>query len=100
MVEDLEDLHTLAQPDRAVGDFGFRIDLQPVFLGELTDRLHDLFIVHEGALAYLVLEDDVFRDGHVFEKHEMLLNHADPAGHGVGGCVEMDFLPFDVYFPA
>jgi hypothetical protein len=87
-VERLEDFDTLLDADGQFLDDGIGIDLELIFLFELPElasRLGDAGVEH---LAFLGSEHDIFKNGEVFDQHEMLVNHAD--AHRNGGIRVLD----------
>jgi len=87
-VEDLQDLHPLAVTDAQLLDAAVGIDLQPVGGAQLTDAGPRRRRVEAEALPRLRAEHDVLEDREVVGQHEVLVDHADPGGDGVGGRLE------------
>ena len=76
----LQDLHPLLDADRQVLDQRVRVDVEPVALGELADRLPRLPHVQHAGGAVLPAEDQVLGHGEHLDQHEVLVHHADAGG--------------------
>lgn len=95
-IEHLEDLHPLAVADTQVLDRHVRLHAQAVRVGDLLDLLACGGEVQgEAAAARLAAQDHVLQDGQVVGQHEVLVDHADAHGDGVGGGVEAHGRPVD-----
>ena len=88
-VERLEDLDPLLPADRQRADLGVGVDLEAELLGRArrsagwaSFRSRKIAVGHR-----LLAEEDVLGDGQDRDEHEVLVDHADPAGDGVGGPV-------------
>ncbi len=91
-VQHLEDLDALAVGDAEVLDQGVRAHAQAVLVGDLLDlRLR----LGADAVEVLAAEDDVLPHREVVGEHEVLVHHADAAGDGVAGGVELARLAVD-----
>ncbi|GGX67946.1 hypothetical protein GCM10010510_10490 [Streptomyces anandii JCM 4720] len=91
-VEDLEDLHALTVGDAEVLHQGVGADTEAVAVGDLLDLPPG---AGADAVELLAAEDDVLEHGQVVGEHEVLVDHADAAGDGVGGAAEGDLLAVD-----
>ena len=93
MIERLEDLGTLLFADGNLGDELVQLDIQAVFFREGLDLLPAGRTVDKQTFGMLVAEDDVVKDGHRLDQHEVLVHHTD---------AELDRLTrrFDADFPA
>ena len=71
--------------DRQLADLRVRVDLEAELLAELADPAVGRLRVEEDRVGHrLVAEDDVLGDGEDGDEHEVLVDHADAAGDGVG----------------
>ena len=83
-VERLEDLDALLPADRQGADLDVGVDLEAEPSSELHDPAIGLVPVEEDRVGHrLFAEDDVLGDGQDRDQHEVLVDHADPAGDGV-----------------
>ena len=93
-VERLEDLDPLLPADRQRADLGVGVDLEAEPPAELDDPPLGLLAVEEDRVGHrLFAEDDVLGDGEDRDEHEVLVDHADAAGDGVGRAGQVDLLP-------
>ena len=68
----------------ADGDFGNRaiqLHVQSVPVRKLLNLPAPGGFVDEDAFGFSIAEDDVFKDGHGFDQHEVLMHHADAELH-------------------
>jgi hypothetical protein len=72
-----QDLHALLLADPDVLHVGARVDAEPEALRELADPLLGGVAVQHRPLRRLGREDDVLRDRHDRDEHEVLVHHAD-----------------------
>ena len=92
-VEGLEDLDPLLPADRQRADLDVGVDLEAEPLSELHDLAIGLFAVEEDRVGHrLLAEDDVLGDGQDGDEHEVLMDHADPAGDRVRGAGQVDLV--------
>ena len=87
-VEGLHQLDALLLAHRQIADHGVGVDVEPVALGEVADPLACGVEVEADPLARLVAEDDVLGDGEHRDELEVLVDHPDAGGDGVGAAVE------------
>ncbi len=100
-VQDLEDLDPLLPADRERADLGVGVDLEAEPLTELADPPAGLLAVEEDRVGHrLLAEEDVLGDGEDGDQHEVLVDHVDATGDGVGRAgdrhrlaVEQDLRP-------
>ena len=92
-IEGLEDLDPLLPADRQATDLLVRVDLETESLAELADAPTGLGPVEEDRVGHrLVAQQDVLGDGEDRHEHEVLVDHADAAGDGVGRAGDLDRL--------
>ena len=95
-VERLEDLDPLLPADRQRADLGLGVDLEAEPPAELDDPPVGLVPVEEEAVGHrLLAEEDVLGDGQDRDQHEVLVDHADAAGDGVGRAGDPDRRPVE-----
>ncbi|GBD84463.1 hypothetical protein BMS3Abin02_00856 [bacterium BMS3Abin02] len=94
-IEGLDDLDTLLLSDRQLPDVGFRVDFDAVGLGELIDSFGHGLQVHEQAARRWKSQSNVLCDGDRLDQHEVLVDHPDAMGYGVGRRVDRHRLAVD-----
>ena len=90
-IERLEDLDALLLAERQLPDARARIDVEAVALRDLADAALDRPRVdpERAALAAVVAEDDVLRDGERLDEPEVLVHHADARVERVARRIEV-----------
>ena len=95
-IERLEDLDPLLPADRQRAHLGLGVDLEAEPAAELDDPAVRLVAVEEEAVGHrLLAEEDVLGDGQDGDEHEVLVDHADAAGDGVGRAGDPDRRPVE-----
>ena len=90
-VQGLEDLDALLPAHRQGADLGSGSTSNPNVLAELANsHVRRAAIDEDRARHRLVAEEDVLGDGQHGDQHEVLVDHADAAGDGVGRAVDRD----------
>ena len=90
-VERLEDLDPLLPADGQGADLDVGVDLEAEPSTEFDDPAIGLVAVEEDRIGHrLLAEDDVLGDGQDRDEHEVLVDHADPAGDRVRGTGQVD----------
>src|SRR2546429_3697851 len=89
-IQGFEDLDTLAQPDGKILDQGMWINVEMILYSELAYMLSRRWHVQEwSAPGWFLAKDNILGYGEGRDEHEMLMDHANAAGHGVSGAGEM-----------
>ena len=84
-VEGLEDLHPLLPANRQGRDPGVGLDLEVESPAQLKDPPASFAPVEEDRIGHrFFAEEDVLRDAQDGDEHEVLVDHADATGDGVG----------------
>ena len=92
-VEDLQDLDPLLPADRQRADLRVGIDLEAEAPAEVADPPARLLAVEEDRVGHrLLAEQDVLGDREDGNQHEVLVDHVDAAGDGVGRAGDRDRL--------
>src|SRR5207248_5774081 len=96
-IERLQDLDPLLLAERELPDPGPRLDGEAVPLRELADGPldHAVSEPERAALAAVVAQDDVLRDGERLDEPEVLVDHPDPGVERVARDVEVDAVAVD-----
>jgi hypothetical protein len=94
-VEGFQDLDSLLDAYREVGDPRPRVNDQAVALGELLGCFYRPFEIQGEALARLGAKHDVLGHGEGWDQGEVLVDHPDAAGYSILRVVDFDLFAVD-----
>ena len=91
-VQHFQDFHPLLHTHGDILDFGIRVNLQAVPLGELHHPLPGCFSIHCQSLGGLCAQDNIVQHGKALHQLKVLVHHADVQGRGIVGVVDFHNL--------